>query len=152
MMKPFSALVRAPVFVKIMRHLFFIFLGLVALLSLLPDTGAAPVSDDLFSWIATILLGDPEQADKISHFIAYGVLAGSATLGLVRPFGQYLFLPVLLVAFSGVMELGQGFVASRVPDMLDMLANTTGVASGCLAGLVILFLAGHSRAFIELKP
>lgn len=72
----------------------------------------------------------PEGSDKIEHFLAYFVLAGSA-VQLYRH-GRPLQLAALgLVVMGGLVEVLQGaLTATRMADPADALANTVGVMAG----------------------
>lgn len=96
----------------------------------------------LWLWIAcmwalsTVPLSVPEvpSGDKISHFIAYGLLAWLAgNLGWNR-------FPVWIAAsLMGIaVECVQYFLPWRSLELLDMLANSTGALLGVLlAGTTI---------------
>lgn len=74
----------------------------------------------------------PQNSDKVEHFLAYFVLAGSA----VQLFSgrRVLWLVGAGLVLMGVgIEWAQGaLTANRVADPVDALANTTGVVAGML--------------------
>ncbi len=77
----------------------------------------------------------PQNSDKVEHFLAYFLLAGSA----VQLFAQR---RALWLAGAGLVLMGIGIewaqgalTATRMADPMDALANTTGV----LAGLLLVF-------------
>lgn len=72
---------------------------------------------------------DFEHADKLKHCFAYFVLA-CAFLQFYRK--QLYIVAALLVALGVLIEFFQGLGGVRVFDVLDMLANTTGVLLGML--------------------
>ena len=89
------------------------FLGLVALLSLVPSPPELPGA---LGW------------DKLQHTVAYGFLAWwflQAWEGR-----RALAWCALLVAVGGLVELLQGLTSLRQPSLLDALANALGVALG----------------------
>ncbi len=135
------AFIHDETFVKVMRWLFVLFLLITIVLSLVPTSEEIPAATDIFSWIALLIFGDASLSDKVSHFIAYGAVAGAGTLGLVRPLGRHYILPLLLFSLSGALELAQGLVSYRVPDWLDLLANGTGVLSGTISALVLIYIS-----------
>lgn len=66
--------------------------------------------------------------DKAIHFTGYFLLA-TWFAGVVRR-SQYWLLGVLLVAFSGLIEIAQGLMHNgRDAEWLDLLANTIGVTT-----------------------
>ncbi len=138
-MKSLLSLLLTPVFIKIMRWLYGILLLVVIVLSLIPTQEDLPGTTDVFRWLAEIFLGDAEYSDKVSHFLAYGTLTGVGLLAFIRPLGRSLLLPLAMLLLSGLLELAQGLVSSRMPDWLDFVANGTGVAAGgVIAGCLIL--------------
>jgi VanZ family protein len=85
---------------------------LVAFASLSPGTGVS-----IESW------------DKLAHFLSYGLFA-ILGFGLAGSRRGYFFLCLGIVAFSGLMEVGQSFVPGRFMSAYDMLANVVGVLLG----------------------
>lgn len=75
-------------------------------------------------------------SDKLQHVIAYGGLAASALL-FVRSVTGLLVATVVTVALSGVLEIVQGFVPNRQPDVLDLIANGIGAVCGLAVALAI---------------
>jgi len=80
----------------------------------------------------TLDLPDVPDLDKFLHALAYGVLAAT-TLFAIRPdrrranpvrVGLFVILFCILYGISD--ELHQAFVPSRMPDILDLLADTIG--------------------------
>lgn len=64
--------------------------------------------------------------DKLAHFVTYGFFAVLAYRVNLSGRG-YIFLCIGIVAYSGLLEVGQSFVPGRDMSALDMLANTLGV-------------------------
>ena len=100
----------------------------------------------LLTWIVVVSLGPvpsaaPEFAwsDKAYHAAHYAVLAGLLLLVAVwrrgRGPGRWpdraLVLVIGLIVFGGVLELLQAFVG-RQPDVVDLLADATGVLVAAL--------------------
>ncbi|MEL6686587.1 MAG: hypothetical protein AAFP97_03090 [Pseudomonadota bacterium] len=78
----------------------------------------------------------PEHADKVNHFIAYGVLTGCVGLGW--PKLRSLFLVGAVFMFGIGLELAQGLGGyGRTASALDALANLTGAVA---AGLFFFIL------------
>lgn len=91
------------------------YVALVAFASLLPAGGA--------------LVG---SYDKSAHLVIYAIFAILAyRLGLTRR--RYVYLCIGIIAYSGLLELGQSFVPGRQMSGLDLLANTLGVLLGVVA-------------------
>jgi VanZ family protein len=72
------------------------------------------------------------QIDKLAHFGMYGILGLLTGRGWLqngrRP---ALFIPILLaIAVGAADEIHQSFNPDRSADVLDLLADTAGVAAG----------------------
>jgi VanZ family protein len=67
--------------------------------------------------------------DKFHHFIAYAALMFPAAL---RKPKYLLFIGLFFIAWGGVIELIQPYV-NRYASLLDLAANTAGIAFGLLA-------------------
>ncbi len=79
-------------------------------------------------------------ADKVGHFMIYGLLAASLdatlrwrTLGLPASW-KLPWAAVLVLTFSLMEEASQLFTATRSPDLLDVLANLLGVSTFSMLG------------------
>ncbi len=74
---------------------------------------------------------DVEHVDKLYHFILYGIF----TLLAFRTFKTKTIFCVIcigIVAYSGLMEIGQSFVPNRSMSLYDLLANSIGVILVCI--------------------
>jgi len=85
-----------------------------------------------------VLLDLPKNSDKGQHFMAYSLLAFSATQLFYR--GRFLWVVSLLLVFLGIsLEWAQGVLTTtRMADPWDALANTLGVALGLATGFTPL--------------
>lgn len=89
--------------------------------------------------------------DKSLHFLAYAVMAGLffRALGKTRPQWRFLWiaiLSVLLTTLYGVSdEFHQSFVAARMADGLDILADFSGGIFGALCFFLALQVTGRKR-------
>jgi len=85
-----------------------------------------------------VLLDLPKNSDKGQHFMAYFLLAFSATQLFYR--GRFLWIVGLLLVLLGIsLEWAQGILTTtRMADPWDALANTLGVALGLGAGFTPL--------------
>jgi len=85
-----------------------------------------------------ILVDLPKNSDKGEHFLAYFLLAFSATQLFYK--GYFLWLIGLLLVLLGIsLEWAQSaFTSTRMADPWDALANTLGVASGLSAAFTPL--------------
>jgi VanZ family protein len=92
--------------------IFFAYAGIVALISLRPGGDA------------TI---DP--LDKVVHLLVYYIFAvfGYRALQNKR---YYPYLCLGIIAYGGLLELGQSYVPGRDMSAYDLLANTLGVLLG----------------------
>ncbi|AWH18550.1 hypothetical protein C1922_15195 [Stenotrophomonas sp. ZAC14D2_NAIMI4_7] len=72
----------------------------------------------------------PKNSDKVEHFLAYFILAGSA-VQLFRRGRPLLWAGVGLVLMGVCIEFAQGALTSnRSADAMDAMANTIGVLAG----------------------
>jgi len=80
----------------------------------------------------------PKNSDKGEHFIAYFLLAFSATQVFYK--SRFLLTIGLLLVLLGIsLEWAQGaFTSTRIADPWDALSNTLGVLTGLVAGLTPL--------------
>jgi VanZ family protein len=70
-------------------------------------------------------------SDKVLHFTGYFLLA--TWFGGVTRRSRYWLVGVLLIAFSGALEIAQGLMHNgREAEWLDLLANALGVTSALI--------------------
>ncbi|MEO0320801.1 MAG: hypothetical protein AAF199_07925 [Pseudomonadota bacterium] len=105
----------------------------------MPDEGAA-----LARWLAALILGGAQHADKITHFLVYALLgffAGASVPLLPHQLGNkvgrysvYLLLALSLygLVLEGIQHLG----GVRRGDWADAFANILGAIAGVTAFLV----------------
>lgn len=74
--------------------------------------------------------------DKIGHFLAYTVLTLNVEL-LTKTKKQLIWLIPLILFYGIMIEFIQGGIPGRVPSLLDVLANSTGVLIGTILFFVI---------------
>ena len=87
---------------------------LITILSLLPPTSGVEIKND-----------------KIGHFLAYTALSFNALLfGLNQK--KRLYFAVLILPYSALIELIQGFIPGRTPSIMDLFANGGGIVLGLL--------------------
>jgi VanZ family protein len=93
---------------------FIVYAGIVAVTSLYPG-GSQGV----------------EHLDKVVHLLVYYIFAvlGYRLLANKR---HYLYMCLGIVAYSGLIELGQSYIPGREMSAFDLLANIVGVALGAL--------------------
>jgi len=99
-------------------------LGMIIVVSLIPDPGGA-------------LLGDFKPNDKVAHFIAYGILMGWFSQ-LYHAMHTRLLLAVLFICLGVTLEFLQGFTYYRMYEHYDMLANSIGVILGYVFSFGVL--------------
>ena len=82
-------------------------------------------------------------SDKTNHIIAYFLLSLSFFFALKSKAINMVFLSIIAILactlYGGIIEFIQSFTG-RTPEMLDILADFTGSASGTLIALSILFI------------
>lgn len=76
----------------------------------------------------TITVGN----DKISHFLAYGILMWNVGLLTFEVKRHFVIGALGCLAYGALMEFLQGFVPGRFVSLYDMFANSGGVIAGCL--------------------
>ncbi len=88
----------------------------------------------------------PLPLDKAAHFLLYGALGMLTTWGWRRADRRpHLLLPlVLAVAVGAADELHQRMVARRSSDVVDWLADTAGIITGCWMVLRMAKEAGNA--------
>jgi VanZ family protein len=102
---------------NLMPKLFFwLTLFLVALLSLLAIPGK-----QVFQW-----------QDKLSHLVVYMLLFWLLLLAYGKQW-SLISLGILLVFFSGLIEVAQSFTGYRQAEWLDLLANMVGILVAALS-------------------
>ncbi|WGF87119.1 VanZ family protein [Marinivivus vitaminiproducens] len=97
----------------------------------------------LWSMVVAASLGPVAESvpgtDKLHHFLAYGALAGTALLFARSPVGL-IAAAIGTVLASGAIEILQGYVPNRQPDVADLAANGVGAAFGLAIALAILLV------------
>lgn len=80
-------------------------------------------------------LGPPSAAffDKWTHLVGYGVLAGLPFLAF-RNRRAALIGALAMLPLGIALEIAQDWVPGRSADVLDLVANTLGVAVGVMLG------------------
>ena len=69
---------------------------------------------------------DIEHVDKLYHFIAYGIFTLLA-FRISRTKPVFYIICIGIVAYSGLMEIGQSFIPNRSMSLYDLIANSIGV-------------------------
>lgn len=87
-----------------------------------------------------------EQADLVLHFLAYFTLTGWFQQLYTR--SAMLPIALLVVIYSGLLEIAQQFVPIREPNLMDFLANT---AAAVLATLVNYSFMRNALKFFETR-
>lgn len=96
--------------VKVYKAIFWLLLLAVVILSLMSiDT------QQIFVW-----------QDKVHHLVAYAVLFW-CLLGAYEKQQNIWFLGILLTIFSGLIEIAQSYTGHRQAELMDLLANGTGI-------------------------
>jgi VanZ family protein len=72
--------------------------------------------------------GAPEL---VEHFVAYAGAGGLAAIGYGRR-ARYLQIGGLLIAYAGVLEIGQNWVPGRHSRMVDFVFSAAGVIAGVI--------------------
>lgn len=95
---------------------FYIYAGIVAVTSLYPS------GDDKVGI---------EHLDKVVHLLIYYIFA---VLGyrMLTDKRFYPYICIGIIAYSGLIEIGQSYIPGRDMSALDMLANIAGVILGAM--------------------
>jgi hypothetical protein len=117
---------------------YLVFVGWVTL-------GPQPVSADADGWLWRLL--DILGRHELTDWITYPRLEFIANIAMFFPVGLFLLLLlgrrfwllaiVLSCALTIGIETAQLFIPSRVSDLRDIVANSTGGALGVLVGLLL---------------
>ncbi len=84
----------------------------------------------------------PGSSDKLEHLSAYIVL-GALTVIAVRPRLNAHLTTLAIIAYAGVLELGQLFIPGRVAALDDFVASAAGAIIG--TSLTVLALRRSAR-------
>ena len=102
----------------------------------------------LLSWMPAAYRPDiGGVSDKIEHALAYLVLGALTTIALRQRFNPN-WIAFAIVAYAGVLELGQALVPSRVTSFEDFVAS----AVGAIVGVSIVALLIRRSATLENLP
>lgn len=103
---------------------------------------AAFVLYALFVGYVSLLPGDAisiNMWDKLAHFLVYSLFAVLAH-GVCRDKKTYALICLGIVAYGGLLELGQAFSPGRMMSANDLLANGLGVLAGAMFISVVFTL------------
>lgn len=106
--------------VRVHRIIFWCLLAIVVILSMV----SLQYGQQMFDW-----------QDKLHHLLAYAVLFW-VLLGAYGEQQNLWLLGMLLAAFSGLIEVAQSYTGYRQAELLDLLANITGIFLGGLLNLL----------------
>ena len=138
-MRALADLVVSRAFQRFMFFLFFIFLGIVILFSLIPAQDDIPGANDIFSLLGKLIFGDPSKGDKIAHFVAYASVSATAFWGQVKLLKRISFTLLGLIVLGALLEFAQGTLSGRHTDLLDFVANSAGIIIGVLCASIFVF-------------
>ena len=97
--------------VTVYRAVFWLLLTVVALLSIMSVESTVTI----FPW-----------QDKLHHLLAYAALFW-CLLGAYSEHHRLSTLAISLAVFSGLVEVAQSYTGYRQADLMDLLANCTGI-------------------------
>lgn len=78
------------------------------------------------SQLSSITTPDIEHVDKLFHFILYAIFTLLA-LRISKTKSVFYIICIGIVAYSGLMEIGQSLVPNRSMSLYDLIANSIGV-------------------------
>jgi VanZ family protein len=67
--------------------------------------------------------------DKVVHLLVYYIFAVLGYRSLANK-GNYVYMCLAIIAYGGLLELGQSYIPGRDMSGYDFLANTLGVMLG----------------------
>lgn len=76
--------------------------------------------------------------DKLNHLLAFGSLAFCGHWSLAGRRARRLGLPLVLLAYGGLIEILQLQVPGRSGEWADLLADGLGITAGLLVAVVLL--------------
>ncbi|MCP4411060.1 MAG: hypothetical protein GY808_00580 [Gammaproteobacteria bacterium] len=79
----------------------------------------------------SISVPDIDNIDKLSHCILYAVFTLLA-FRVSKTKTIFYFFCIGIVAYSGLMEIGQSFIPNRSMSLYDIIANSIGVFFVCM--------------------
>ena len=100
----------------VLKLFFWVILSLVTVFSMLEIPGK-----QVFQW-----------QDKLSHLVVYMLLFWLLLLAYGKQW-SLISLGILLVFFSGLIEVAQSFTGYRQAEWLDLLANMVGILVAALS-------------------
>jgi len=127
------------------RGLFAALFVMVTYLTLTPDPDKTRSGFALARWVASLVLGNPDLADKVAHFLAYSALGAAAYGAQINPWRKPWAAPLALAVYGVLLEGLQGLGGVRTPELADAIANSLGALTG-FAGAVILARFLKTRA------
>jgi VanZ family protein len=104
----------------VLKLFFWVILSLVTVFSMLEIPGK-----QVFQW-----------QDKLSHLVVYMLLFWLLLLAYGKQW-SLISLGILLVFFSGLIEVAQSFTGYRQAEWLDLLANMVGILVAALSYKVL---------------
>jgi len=114
-------------------------------LAALFGAGLAYLAVALLSWVPAAYRPDLiVVSDKFEHILAYMLLGGLSIIA-TRQIVDPRRIGLAIVAYAGVLELGQLLIPSRVPSAADFVASAAGAIIG--VWLTALVLRGLARRF-----
>ena len=87
------------------------------------------------------------QTDKIIHFVGYTMLAFLFVIGL-KP--RLCALAMVLLVFFGLLIEYIQLQSGRIFDLLDQLANMSGIVFGFLVGVISKFIFNYIKSEIDI--
>ncbi|MFM1990793.1 MAG: hypothetical protein RJA99_3750 [Pseudomonadota bacterium] len=124
----------------LMRALSLLFAAAVGFATLYPLVEVRPAAGNPFAFLAGGLPRWWTWFDVLSNALAYGVLAlllSLAWLPRARPWAGFLAVTAAGALLSLLLEAVQHYLPSRVPSLLDWIANTGGAAGGAWLGATL---------------
>lgn len=102
----------------------------------------------VITWLALIPAPPPMVTtgwDKSNHALAFGSLAFASAWALWPRPRQWGWLAVMLLGYGIGIEIAQSFLPPREADVMDVLADSVGIALGLLAAWPIAAGAARRR-------
>ena len=106
----------------------------------------APNPPDVAEIRPTIVIDDMARsafreripADKLTHFLSFGLFGGLATLARLGWFSHFAPAALWLTIYGAAIERLQAEIPNRHAEISDLMANMGGVLAGAFAGALAL--------------
>lgn len=83
--------------------------------------------------------------DKLNHFFAFGALTALSIACTGSRLWRWRLLPLMWLAYGGLIELVQMFEPTRSAEWTDLLADAIGIGTGMAVAATLAWLVARLR-------